>query len=980
MIEMYTIELLQRQKTVMTMILCLLFKIVCAQQLPEVIQPSPETATLFRYQEYPMDYSTGLAQISIPLFEVKSGDLSVPISISYHASGCQVSDRDGPIAVGWSLNAGGMISRTVHGSPDFGGGVNKYYPFPHPFITNGINPNYNQDDLAYIEKIMHFDKNPDLAPQVDWLDAEYDIFSYSFGGNTGKFLFKDENGIKTPVLLPHKSYKITPITFNSSLSSINILDENGIFYSFQGSEYISPFSSGYGIAKTGYAIKEIISANKTDIITFEYKTFNQERYSIDQNIILEDNFVSLGTGVGIQINQIPSQSYNHDLYSISRLTEIDFNQGKVLIHLVNDSDLINNIEVIDKEGNVIRTIQFFRSILHSLAEVQYGTHKLDKIVIKNRSGANVEEYSFEYYPTSYVGGSNQINVRHKDWWGYYNASGEHDMVPYHINLTVQNSVGIHHDYNLGNINADREPDLDAMKSGVLKKITYPTGGSTEFIYENNKYFSLSTQQIKDGPGLRVAQMMTNDNNGNIHTKTFKYGIEESGYGFIDIEPLLNFMHTKYRYDYFRTSFSGARSHNRHRVFYSGFAPQLKEVVQRPIIYTEVTAYNGTPGNNIGKTIYNYTRIPWGAAGLGPQKWHIYDYNYWNNASLIKKTDFKYVEGTTYQKRKEITNRYSTNTFEYIKGLHAQRLHVLPQTNRVLDSNLYPESHAVQEENLPIYHYSEYRIPVGIKNLTSTTETLYNDDGSEVSNSTSYTYNTHQLISQITHSASDGKVLNTQMKYPFDDTTSDPVLTQMIDPNINMLNFPIEQSEFKNGLPVKSVQTNYGNWGSTDPMIAPQAMKISKGSSSYEPRLQFHEYDSQGNLLDVSKEGGSHIVYIWGYNDEYPIAKIENATYSDVSAYEADLKMKSNADNDNCRSATCKEQVLRNSLQNLRDALPDAMITSYTYDPLIGVTSITDPKGYTTYYEYDDFNRLMAIRDTNDNLISVNKYRYGSETN
>ena len=77
--------------------------------LPKIIKPSPETSALFRFQDYPMDYSTGLPQISIPIYEINSGSLSVPISISYHASGRKVYDQDGPIALGWSLNTGGSI-------------------------------------------------------------------------------------------------------------------------------------------------------------------------------------------------------------------------------------------------------------------------------------------------------------------------------------------------------------------------------------------------------------------------------------------------------------------------------------------------------------------------------------------------------------------------------------------------------------------------------------------------------------------------------------------------------------------------------------------------------------------------------------------------------------------------------------------------------------------------------------------------------
>jgi YD repeat-containing protein len=52
-----------------------------------------------------------------------------------------------------------------------------------------------------------------------------------------------------------------------------------------------------------------------------------------------------------------------------------------------------------------------------------------------------------------------------------------------------------------------------------------------------------------------------------------------------------------------------------------------------------------------------------------------------------------------------------------------------------------------------------------------------------------------------------------------------------------------------------------------------------------------------------------------------------------------------------------------------------MVTTYTYDPLIGVTSITDPKDYTVYYEYDDFNRLKQVKDADGKILSENEYNY-----
>ncbi len=160
------------------------------------------------------------------------------------------------------------------------------------------------------------------------------------------------------------------------------------------------------------------------------------------------------------------------------------------------------------------------------------------------------------------------------------------------------------------------------------------------------------------------------------------------------------------------------------------------------------------------------------------------------------------------------------------------------------------------------------------------------------------------------------------------------------------------------------------------MVAVEKVQLKKGSAtSLEDRLIYHDYDIYGNPLEVSKSDGTHIVYIWGYNEEYPIAKIENATYSQVESYVANLQTKSNADNDRTMEYNGNEGALREDLDTLRDALPNAMVSTYTYDPLVGVTSITDPRGYTMYYEYDAFNRLQQVKDQNGNILSENQYHY-----
>ena len=184
----------------------------------------------------------------------------------------------------------------------------------------------------------------------------------------------------------------------------------------------------------------------------------------------------------------------------------------------------------------------------------------------------------------------------------------------------------------------------------------------------------------------------------------------------------------------------------------------------------------------------------------------------------------------------------------------------------------------------------------------------------------------------------------------------------------------------------------------DSLYLPASIKTLKGIAStenvLEDRIIYHNYDEKGNPTEVSKADGTSITYLWGYNQSQPIAKIEGATYTAVTNAIATLNTSyntlekiqalSDADNDRevdtftsagTRTYVGNEGALREALDALREALDEAMVTTFTYDPLIGVTSITDPRGQTAYYEYDNFNRLQYVKDHEGNILSENQYNY-----
>lgn len=86
--------------------------------LGQVNIASPNAAALGKFGDIPVNYHTGIPTIDIPLYTVQEGNISVPVSLSYHAGGLKVDEQASSVGAGWALIAGGAITRTVKDKPD----------------------------------------------------------------------------------------------------------------------------------------------------------------------------------------------------------------------------------------------------------------------------------------------------------------------------------------------------------------------------------------------------------------------------------------------------------------------------------------------------------------------------------------------------------------------------------------------------------------------------------------------------------------------------------------------------------------------------------------------------------------------------------------------------------------------------------------------------------------------------------------------
>lgn len=144
--------------------------------ITSAIPASADAAALGKYGSIPVSPYTGVPNISIPLYTIKSGDLTLPISLSYHAGGIKVEEMASSVGLGWVLNAGGAITRTVRGLPD-----EAIYGFldPNHYVPN-ILKRYNQDNSSTFTQAQANMYLNQIG--MGTIDGEPDMYNFNFGG------------------------------------------------------------------------------------------------------------------------------------------------------------------------------------------------------------------------------------------------------------------------------------------------------------------------------------------------------------------------------------------------------------------------------------------------------------------------------------------------------------------------------------------------------------------------------------------------------------------------------------------------------------------------------------------------------------------------------------------------------------------------------------------------------------------------------
>lgn len=230
------------------------------------------------------------------------------------------------------------------------------------------------------------------------------------------------------------------------------------------------------------------------------------------------------------------------------------------------------------------------------------------------------------------------------------------------------------------------------------------------------------------------------------------------------------------------------------------------------------------------------------------------------------------------------------------------------------------------------------------------------------------YNQNNYIKNEKTKYADGSVMEKTYKYATDFTVANNSQTDFQSLiAANMISIPLITEIKNNGDRISKTETVYS---SATNLLPSSVLKYDLKSENNTKEIDL-KYAANGNLIEYKDKANVSTAIIWGYNQTQPIAKIEGATYAQVSNLATAIVTASDAD----ASDPTKEGALIIALDSFRTALPGYQITTYTYNPLIGVTSITPPSGIREVYIYDTANRLQEIRDINGNILKSYEYKY-----
>ncbi|WP_460559475.1 DUF5977 domain-containing protein [Ferruginibacter profundus] len=1054
-------------------------------KMSDFLPPAPNAAAIIKHSEITLNKNTGSPAINIPLYVLKGNKLSVPVSLGYSSTGIKVDEIASRVGMGWTLNAGGVITRTQRGNPDEQS--MRIVPPYEPVQQNCGSFNYMNN----------------ISTNISY-DAEPDLFNFSMNGISGSFVLDSD---MQPMQIPAGRNKIE-YDFNGTAWNFKITTTDGIVYYFGGTGAIEKTKRETSCGKSHadyvnnawYLSKIVHPSGET--ITFQYTPIT---YTYDNGVSQSLEWVNPQLDCGI-VGPTVSCPPGGPPYSYSTCTNKVNTQGVLLSSIYNASSTIS----FSYQTRADCGDKLVSSITQTIAQINAPAYQSSFNFNYNEQQANLayaSETATGYDKTPYLASlqefssGNQFSKTHyfsyndpasrpprlsfsQDHWGYFNGkNNQGSFIPKPDDITLKQ--------HFPTATANREPDPVFAGKGMLTKIVYPTGGIDNIEYEGNQVQNVTTsyktyheftcsvqgnaifensqisnfsidnaQQIQlvinsVGTGVfeeihNYSTVIVNGPQGNVFTGVFRpsdgtcirylnptYPLAPGNYTItlkakgapittsvvmkyypkttssinkntivggvrvrrvftgnpgetpmikkyyyadiadLTVSSLFNVQHPQYSKNYQRslnciaqigTGDPGPlRCHQQCTAMYSGSLNNLYDYHSSPISYgsviesvgenfeggaTQSKFYTGADARGQviwGQDIPNATLSNFSSITNGNLR-EVIHYKKATNGNLfpLKKTVYDYP----------VDNRANREVFGYAVN-KAYEIYAYPGNN-------CPPSTSVTEDQINAFDMVKYSIISYWAPLKTTTETVYDENGQNpVTSISNYYYDntSHLQATRIEGTNSKGQSTKTTTTYPHD-YVGNSVYDAMIANNIIS---PVIDTKLQTGNTITNEQkVNYGSYNSGN--LLPQTFQTAVKGNALETEGSFDRYDANGNVLQLTNnKTGIVTTILWGYGYKYPVAEIKGATYDQVVVQLSAGGIPA--------LQTMDDAALQVELNRIRTNLPSAYVTTYTYKPGAGVTSITDTHNKTNSYEYDAFNRLLLVKDQDGNVVKKNEYMY-----
>lgn len=981
---------------------------------PQIIPVSPNMAALGVYGQIPVGHFTGVPDIGVPLYIVQFKELSVPISVNYHNGiGNKPDSFPGSIGLGWTLMSGGSISRVTK---ELQGGD---LPSDEP-QEMGTNPTSKQD--WYKEDVLNSYLKRNIYITND--SAKYDAFYFSFNGNSGHIYFDQNNkahiksatsgdfsveleilerkSIEFPVLKQsEKSDYTNSREFSKLLYKFILKDTKGVKYTFGGTDQSIDFSrSGLepygklpylnaGITPTAWQLTSIESPNGYKI-TLEYK-----RGAI---IVTKSAGSDQTLSTRARPGQIPSETTKNEHLQYIQVQTSTLVNPAYLTRIITPKETIQFTgSLADKQlhytigsgpslfGNRNSFISF-PDVSKAVTTDRF-PEKLDTIIVYDDSGIQQKKFLFNYTDNPkerlklnsiYISGTKSSDNDPQVYKFEYNPLSlppylafKSDHFGYFNNkVDVDSTKEFSHDF--ARYYQSREPDSVFAKAEILSKIIYPAKGYTTFKYELNQYGSEALKWpftvainadniIRNTGGLRIKQITSYDSELTVASqKTYYYtkdfvagGLSSSGvlsYKPVYYEelngkltpPAVNLQHPEY--------FTGNINVKRWNT--NSLYPQSNTQGSH-ITYSEVAEKN--LDNSF--TVYHYKNYDNGYHDI-PAIGYVSDHSgikeFWKDdpGSSFDLERGQLSEEIIYNDKKKplVKTIYKYNDDpirlnDYIRVVKKNANSISVYENEIVSMRFTASQ---------VFTYYPY-----LKNKQ--TVSFYGDK--TITETQDFKYDTvNRLIKEEESVSSSGIKNTTTYDYPADLVSSGQTLPYLNMVHRNQKALVVSKKQLVNGVQHVELFTAYKDWTPYPNIILAEFTTRKQDDSPIDTLAKYYRYDKDGNILSMNENRGALTTYLWSYKGQYPIAKIKNSGYQEVENILGADNILAFSD-----SNPTDEQV-KTFLMKLVKSLPNAQISVFTYLPSGSMLSSTDPKGLSTYYEYDSFQRLKYIKDQNKNIL------------